>query len=213
MKLKPLTFFRLTFPWAAGTVSSHITQSWHQQHNYISFTTSSAPCQTWIQVNVFALKQSVPPPLSVRDIIWTSQDLPPFTWEEYLISYIDISQRTVAMCLFEDKSFLTNLLKMFCMFFKHRKPKSYTDFLKSHIKPMILPLKWAQTSNGCVLCSPSVRLASQYGHPYVVALLIVWINLANSLIHLMILFFCVNRNLKWSFNYKNVTQIPSRGYV
>lgn len=50
-KLKPLTFFRLTFPWAAGSVGSHTRL---QHHNYISFTPSSAPCQ--IQMNVFALK-------------------------------------------------------------------------------------------------------------------------------------------------------------
>lgn len=86
-KLKPLTFFRLTFPWAAGSVDSHTRL---QHHNYISFTPSSAPCQ--IQMNVFALKTCSTHDLSavqdcIMDIFYT-RDL------------LKISKVTEALCVY-----------------------------------------------------------------------------------------------------------------
>lgn len=44
-------------PWAAGPVSSRITQSCHQWHNYISLTTSSAHCHI-NSCSSFSVKQT-----------------------------------------------------------------------------------------------------------------------------------------------------------
>lgn len=56
LKLKPLTFFRLTFPQADGSVSAHAKWSQRQRHNYIGASSGSVK----FCINICAWKQIVP---------------------------------------------------------------------------------------------------------------------------------------------------------
>lgn len=70
-KEKPLTSFRHS-PELLCLSALILRKSQHQQHNYISFTLSFAPCQTWTQLRFFALKKS--PAVSVwcnLDVKWS----------------------------------------------------------------------------------------------------------------------------------------------